>query len=150
MEGNCLALYTRFSSAILFQLSGTFQVYCSLFDFDFADKDACDIVYILATWNSDVNLFDPEYKDIDCPNCHQQRVYFDREIGYYCMFCGHLLSNQEIHVQMAKRAAGIKQVPRSEQKKEIPILEIKIPDTEKARTDSVEQNSSKHKDEKLR
>lgn len=33
-------------------------------------------------------MFEPEYQNIACPRCHYREVYFDRETGFYCMFCG--------------------------------------------------------------
>ena len=41
-------------------------------------------------------MFGPEYQNMNCPKCRYRKVYFDREIGYYCMFCGHEVSAEEI------------------------------------------------------
>ncbi len=40
-------------------------------------------------------MFEPEYLDAACPRCLHRRVYLDRQIGYYCMACGHELSTRE-------------------------------------------------------
>ncbi|MHC4328302.1 MAG: hypothetical protein ACYSWW_09310 [Planctomycetota bacterium] len=40
-------------------------------------------------------MFEPEYLDTACPKCLHRRVYLDRQIGYYCMACGHELSTRE-------------------------------------------------------
>jgi len=41
-------------------------------------------------------MFEPEYQaDIDCPQCLRRQVYFDREIGFYCMSCGHEFAPEE-------------------------------------------------------
>jgi len=41
-------------------------------------------------------MFEPEYQaDIDCPKCLRRQVYFDREIGFYCMSCGHEFAAEE-------------------------------------------------------
>jgi hypothetical protein len=47
-------------------------------------------------------VFDPDYQEIDCPKCLQRRIYFDREIGFYCMSCGCQFSAQEIAVLIEK------------------------------------------------
>jgi ribosome-binding protein aMBF1 (putative translation factor) len=47
-------------------------------------------------------VFDPDYQEIDCPKCLQRRIYFDREIGFYCMSCGRRFSAQEIAVLIEK------------------------------------------------
>ena len=47
-------------------------------------------------------VFDPDYQEIDCPKCLQKRIYFDREIGFYCMSCGCQFSTQEIAVLIEK------------------------------------------------
>ena len=43
-------------------------------------------------------MFEPEHQDMTCPKCHHRKVYFDREIGYYCMFCGHEVSTEGVDV----------------------------------------------------
>jgi len=43
-------------------------------------------------------MFDPEYLDITCPGCHQREVYVDREMGFYCIFCGRQFSGHEIQL----------------------------------------------------
>jgi hypothetical protein len=47
-------------------------------------------------------VFDPDSQEIDCPKCLQRRIYFDREIGFYCMSCGSRFSAQEIAVVIGK------------------------------------------------
>ncbi len=47
-------------------------------------------------------VFDPDYQEIDCPKCLKRRIYFDREIGFYCMSCGCQFSTQEIAVLIEK------------------------------------------------
>lgn len=41
-------------------------------------------------------MFEPEYADITCPDCHRREVYFDLEAGHYCMFCGRGLNAEEV------------------------------------------------------
>ena len=93
-------------------------------------------------------MFDPEHKEIDCPKCLRQRVYFDREIGCYCMFCGHLLSAEEVLVQTDRLSAGAPPTPRSDKKEKTPIIEIKESRSAKTRGRHVAQESEKHEDEK--
>lgn len=64
------------------------------------------------------------------------------------MFCGHLLSVEEMLVQMGKRSAGAPPTPGSDKKGKTPIVEIKESRLDKIRTDHVEQKSERHKDEK--
>jgi DNA-directed RNA polymerase subunit RPC12/RpoP len=40
-------------------------------------------------------MFEPSNQDLDCPECGRREVYFDREIGFYCMFCGRQFSSDE-------------------------------------------------------
>lgn len=40
-------------------------------------------------------MFDPKNQEVDCPDCGRREVYFDREIGFYCMACGRQLSPEE-------------------------------------------------------
>ncbi len=45
-------------------------------------------------------MFEPEYLNLTCPKCHALEVYSDREIGFYCMFCGRQFSAEEIQLLM--------------------------------------------------
>jgi len=40
-------------------------------------------------------MFEPEYLNLACPSCHHPEVYFDREVGIYCMFCGRRFGTEE-------------------------------------------------------
>ena len=40
-------------------------------------------------------MFEPKNQDLDCPECGRREIYFDREIGFYCMICGRQLSSEE-------------------------------------------------------
>lgn len=93
-------------------------------------------------------MFDPEHKDIDCPKCLRQRVYFDREIGWYCMFCGHVLTTEETLLQLDKRAAASLRKSSSDKKPTLPIVEIKSRRSRKAKTDHVEQAPDSQEDKK--
>ena len=57
-------------------------------------------------------MFDPEYQDIDCPSCLRRRVYADREIGFYCMSCGHLLSADEALMLIGQSVLPSRTMPK--------------------------------------
>lgn len=93
-------------------------------------------------------MFDPEHKDIDCPKCLRQRVYFDREIGCYCMYCGYELSAEETLLQMEKRAATATTTSGSDKKGAMPIVEIKGRRSRSIEADRVEQHPEPKEDKK--
>jgi len=72
-------------------------------------------------------VFDPEHKDIDCPKCLQRRVYFDREIGFYCMSCGYEISDEEALFLIEKVTSTCKPAPDSGKAARLPIVEVKKP-----------------------
>jgi ribosomal protein S27E len=47
-------------------------------------------------------MFEPEYQDVTCPKCRNREVYFDREIGYYCIFCGRQFTADEMQALIKK------------------------------------------------
>ena len=51
-------------------------------------------------------MFGPDYQDIACPACCRWKVYSDREIGHYCMFCGHELSAEEAYTLIAREVSA--------------------------------------------
>jgi hypothetical protein len=67
----------------------------------------------------------PEYQDMDCPKCFRHRVYVDRQIGFYCMACGHELTAQETLMLIEKRTLTSRPGPTSEPPPKKPIAEIK-------------------------
>lgn len=88
-------------------------------------------------------MFDPEYKDIDCPKCFRRKVYFDRKIGYYCMLCGYELSVEEALFLIERMSSASK--PSSDPGKgtRMPIVEIKDQRTRRVRTDHASPSSKK-------
>lgn len=44
---------------------------------------------------------------MECPKCFQPKVYFDRKMGYYCMFCGHELSVADVLLLMEKMVPAL-------------------------------------------
>lgn len=73
--------------------AGRFLRFNSIFSLALADKTLWKI--IIAGVNLHGKMFEPECQEIDCPKCLRRRVYFDREIGFYCMFCGHEFAPEE-------------------------------------------------------
>jgi len=80
-------------------------------------------------------MFEPECQNIDCPECLRGKVYFDREIGYYCMLCGHEFSTDDMELLVEKIALTSRSLRRPDQSRKMPVVEIKElpPRKEKAR-----------------
>ncbi len=93
-------------------------------------------------------MFDPEHKDIDCPKCLRSKVYFDRKIGYYCMFCGYELSAEEALFLIEKMASTVKPAPDSDKGARPPIVEIKEQRARPAQTEHVSPDSDKTQNKK--
>ena len=70
-------------------------------------------------------MLDPDHKDIGCPKCLRRKVYFDRAIGYYCMFCGHELSIEESLFLIEKVTSTSESTHISGKGARMPIVEIK-------------------------
>ncbi len=81
----------------------------------------------MATVKSDWKMFDPEYQNIDCPQCFQRRVYFDRVIGFYCMSCAHELTNEEV-LMLIEKATVASQVTHTAGKGGEKLLRFTIAD----------------------
>ncbi len=52
-------------------------------------------------------MFEPEYENITCPKCLTREVYFDRQAGHYCMFCGHQFSTEEVEVLLEQELSHV-------------------------------------------
>jgi hypothetical protein len=90
-------------------------------------------------------VFDPEYKDLDCPKCHQRRIYFDRDIGYYCMACGHELSHEQIYLLLEKAQRMSPSIPAPDKSEVQPPVEIKeLPPTKTKETKRADRELSEH------
>ncbi|MBN2315563.1 MAG: hypothetical protein JXM79_16665 [Sedimentisphaerales bacterium] len=95
-------------------------------------------------------VFDPEYIDLDCPQCHVRRIYFDRDIGYYCMSCGHPFSCEDILMLLAKDERTSQPIPAPDKSviqpppeiKELPAAKAKKSD--RVKRDATEQDQSEH------
>ena len=70
-------------------------------------------------------MFDPECQNIECPQCHLGKVYFDREIGYYCMYCGDQFSIVDMEILIEKNALMYHSAQKSGGSRKKPVVEIK-------------------------
>jgi len=88
-------------------------------------------------------VFDPEYIDMDCPQCHLRRIYFDRDIGYYCMSCGHQLSRENILMLLAKAERTSQPIPAPDKSAIKPPAEIKeLPAAKAKKSDRAERDAT--------
>ena len=77
---------------------------------------------------------------MDCPKCLRQKVYFDREIGYYCMFCGHELSVEKALLLMEKMVPTFEPTHYSGKAAGTPIVEIKEHRTRRSKTEHISES----------
>jgi len=69
-------------------------------------------------------MFDPECQNIDCPQCLLGKIYFDRQMGFYCMLCGHEFSAVDMEVLIEKIALTSSPAQKSERSRKKPAAEI--------------------------
>jgi len=69
-------------------------------------------------------MFDPECQNIECPQCFLGKIYFDRQIGYYCMYCGQPFRAAEMEILVKKSALMSRSVHKSDDLHKKPALEI--------------------------
>jgi len=70
-------------------------------------------------------MFDPECQNIECPQCFLGKIYFDREIGYYCMYCGEQFSAVDMEILIEKNAITSSSGQKSDDSLNKPAIEIK-------------------------
>ena len=70
-------------------------------------------------------MFDPECQNIDCPQCFLGKIYFDREIGYYCMYCGGQFNDVDMEIIIEKNALMSNSAQKSCGSHKKPFIEIK-------------------------
>ena len=85
-------------------------------------------------------MFEPECQNIDCPQCFLGKIYFDREMGYYCMLCGHEFSAVEMEVLVEKIALTSLQEQKSERRRKNPTAEIRELPAHKAKANHISRN----------
>ena len=94
---------------------------------------------------SDRKMFEPEYQNIDCPKCLLGRIYFDREIGYYCMLCGHEFKAVEIKMLVEEKTLTAYPSQKSERGRRKPVTEIRELPARKAKAKHVSRDVIKRK-----
>ncbi len=82
-------------------------------------------------------MFDPECQNIECPQCFFGKIYFDREIGYYCMHCGNQFSTVDMEVVIEKIALSSCSVQKSGSSHKKPFVEIKELPPRKAKVEHI-------------
>jgi hypothetical protein len=89
-------------------------------------------------------MFEPELIDSDCPKCSRRKVYFDREIGYYCMYCGHELTEDEtiILTEQLAQTSRPKHTSPGKTKKQPPTQIQELPARKKKQPDHVRNNKT--------
>ncbi len=90
-------------------------------------------------------MFEPECQNIDCPECLRGKVYFDREIGYYCMLCGHEFSTDDVELLVEKIALTSRSMRKPDKKPETPVVEIKELPTRKEKSRQAKRDIIGHK-----
>jgi len=78
-------------------------------------------------------MFDPECQNIECPQCFLGKVYFDREIGYYCMYCGEQFNTMDMEILIEKNAITSSSGQKSDRSLKKPAIEIKELPPQKAK-----------------
>ena len=102
------------------------MLYCSTIEFGFADIiTAGDGKHLVINQRLDRKMFDPECKNIECPQCYLGKVYFDREIGYYCMYCGGQFNVMDMEILIEKNALTSRSTQNSNSSHMKPFVEIK-------------------------
>ena len=70
-------------------------------------------------------MFEPECQNIDCTQCFLGKIYFDREMGFYCMLCGHEFSAVDMEVLIEKIAITSRPAQKSESGRKKSAVEIR-------------------------
>ena len=85
-------------------------------------------------------MFDPECQNIECPECLLGKIYFDREIGYYCMYCGDQFGAVEMEVLIEKIALKSRSAQKPTLGRDKPVVEIKELPPLKAKVEYVDHD----------
>jgi len=93
----------------------------------------------------DRKMFEPECQNIDCPQCLLGKIYFDREMGFYCMLCGHEFSSVDMEVLIEKIALTSRSEQKSVSSHKKPVVEIKELPPRKAKVEHISRDVSKSK-----
>lgn len=87
-------------------------------------------------------MFEPECQNIDCPQCFLGKIYFDRDMGYYCMLCGHEFSAVEMKILIENKAMTSSPAQKSKRK---PHLQIKELSAREAKAKHIRPDIIEHK-----
>jgi hypothetical protein len=79
-------------------------------------------------------MFDPECQNIECPLCFLGKIYFDREIGYYCMYCGDQFSAVDMEILLEKNALTSHSSQKSSNGHKKPAIKIRELPPRKSKT----------------
>jgi hypothetical protein len=85
-------------------------------------------------------MFEPECQNLDCPQCLVGKIYFDRQIGYYCMLCGQEFSTIDIEVLIEKTALTSRPAQKSGKGRKKSTVEIRDLPARKAKAKHVSRN----------
>jgi len=91
-------------------------------------------------------MFDPECQNIDCPQCLLGKIYFDRQMGCYCMLCGHEFSAVHMDVLIEKSALTSPPAQKSERSLKKPVAEIRELPARKAKSKHVSRDVIERKE----
>jgi hypothetical protein len=89
-------------------------------------------------------MFEPECQNIDCAQCLLGKIYFDRDIGYYCMLCGHEFGAVETEGLIEKKAITSSPPQKSRRARKQPPLEIRETPAGKAKAGHVNADLAEH------
>jgi hypothetical protein len=85
-------------------------------------------------------MFDPECQNIECPQCFLGKIYFDREIGYYCMYCGDQFSAVDMEILTEKNAVTSNSGQKSDSGLKKPAVQIRELPPRKAKNVHISDN----------
>jgi hypothetical protein len=85
-------------------------------------------------------MFEPECQNIECPQCLLGKIYSDREMGYYCMLCGHEFSAVEMEVLIEKIALTSLPGQKTERSRKKPAAEIREMPARKAKATRISRD----------
>jgi hypothetical protein len=85
-------------------------------------------------------MFEPECQNIDCPQCLLGKIYFDRQIGYYCMLCGHEFSAVDMGVLIEKNILTARPAQKPESSRKRAAVKIRELPARKAEAKHISRN----------
>jgi hypothetical protein len=88
-------------------------------------------------------MFDPECQNIECPQCFLGKIYFDGEIGYYCMYCGEQFSAVDMEILIEKNAVTSDFARKPDLSRKKPAVQIRELPPRKAKKVHISDNVSK-------